>query len=149
MMMKKSVFMLMLTAVLLTAGCGTVTEHKSTPDYDDYMSSVKEQSNRIKQFLEQDALTQADMNAKSKQLHELWDEAMNVLWSELKTHLPEEEFAVLQDEQRVWMAEREKRVKEAGEKYAGGSVYPLIVNGEAAAMTEERVYRLYELLEGK
>lgn len=113
---------------------------------DNYMVSVKEQSDSIKTFLEYDAVTQNEMNMKSLELYELWDEALNYIWGELKISLSEEEFAKLLDEQLVWIAEKENASKEAGKEFEGGSLYPLIVNGRAAALTEERVYELYEIL---
>jgi len=113
---------------------------------DDYMTSVKESSDAIKKSLENDALTQTDMNIKSQELYEIWDEVLNYLWGELKNSLPDEEFVKLQDKQRIWIAEKEKEVEEAGKEFEGGSIYPLVVNREAARITEERVYELYELL---
>ena len=38
------------------------------------------------------------------------------------------------------------RVEAAGADYQGGSLYALIVNTEAADLTEKRVLELYELL---
>jgi len=113
---------------------------------DEYMASVKEQSDAIKHFLENDAMTQIDMNEKSGELYKLWDDALNHVWGELKAGFPEEEFEELLDEQRVWIEDKEKRVEEAGKEVEGGSIYALIVNSEAASITEERVYELYELL---
>ena len=86
------------------------------------------------------------MNSKSQELYELWDNALNYLWSELKRILPEEEFLELQDEQLVWITEKEAAQKEAGSEVEGGSLYPLVVNGRGAAITEERVYEFYEIL---
>ena len=43
-------------------------------------------------------------------------------------------------------AEKEEAVEKAGKEFEGGSIYPLIVNTEAAKITEERVYQLYEIL---
>ena len=173
--MKKNVLMLLLAIALVVPGCGnkedkepqismTVetekdeesiaednTEQDETPAYDinslnDYMAFVEEQSDSIKNYLENEAFTQDDMNVKSKELYDVWDEALNYLWGELKNYLPEEEFAELKDEQRTWITEKESAVEEAGKEFEGGSMYALAVNSEAAAITEERVYELYELL---
>ena len=86
------------------------------------------------------------MNLKSQELYELWDGALNYLWGELKDSLPEEDFSKLLDEQRIWIVEKEKSVEEAGKEVEGGSIYSMVVNMEAAKITEERVYELYELL---
>jgi len=167
---KKSLIIMMLAAICFTSGCinedtklpqtPPVAEEEHTEDnktedpvkdsetkesIDDYMVSVKEQSDAIKYFLENEALTQTDMNESSGELYELWDEALNHIWGELKKSLPEEEFEKLLDEQRIWIEEKEKRVEEAGKGVEGGSIYALVVNSEAAIITEERVYELYEL----
>lgn len=158
--MKKRVLILGLAIMLLVAGCvktdadqeNKVTEQNEVQNddsgdkMDEYMTSIKEQSDSIKDFLEHDAETQTDMNVKSQELYELWDEALNYLWSELKNNLSEEEFAKLLDEQRIWIEEKETAVKEAGKEFQGGSIYALVVNGEAARLTEERVYELCEIL---
>lgn len=112
----------------------------------DYMVSIKEKSDTIKASLENDELTQRDMNIKSEELYKLWDDVLNYIWGELKNSLPETEFTNLLDEQRVWIEEKEKTVEEAGKEVKGGSMYPLVVNSESAKLTEERVYELYEML---
>ncbi|MBE5812064.1 MAG: DUF1311 domain-containing protein [Clostridiales bacterium] len=164
--MKKSVFMLILVIAFFTTSC--VSEEAKTPlvdinvedsvsflienvnsedkSLDDYMALVKGKSDVIKNSLGNDALTQTDMNIKSQELYELWDETLNYLWSKLKNSLSEEEFAKLKNQQRIWIAEKEKAIEEAGKEFEGGSIYSLVVNGEATRITEERVYELYELI---
>ena len=127
------------------------TEQEENSGYDissveDYLASVKEQSLTIKDYLENEAMTQTDMNVKSQELYELWDEALNYLWGELKTNLPENDFSKLLEEQRSWITEKETAVEAAGKDYEGGSMYALAVNSEAADLTEARVYELYEIL---
>lgn len=129
----------------------TEQEQNASADYaisslDDYMAAVKEQSDSIKTSLEQDALSQSEMNVKSQELYELWDKTLNYLWDELKNSMPEAEFVKLLDEQIIWITDKENATKAAGKEFEGGSIYPLIVNSEAAAITEERVYELYEIL---
>jgi len=170
---KKLVLMLVLGIVIFVAGCGngdekvthesqtmedsnitrdteaeihTEAEQKDVSSYDDYMMSIMKQSDIIKASLEQETLTQVDMNLKSQELYELWDDALNYLWGELKDSLPEEEFSKLLDVQRIWITEKEKSVEDAGKEVEGGSLYSLVVNMEAAKITEERVYELYEFL---
>ena len=159
--MKKGILLLTLVMAIFMVGCGNKdvkesnepqtmnsekTSNTETRNWDDYMTSIKEKSDRIKVSLENDELTQAEMNIKSQELYELWDGALNDMWSELKLSLSEEEFSKMQDEQHAWIAEKEKSVGEAGKEVEGGSMYSLIVNMEAAKITEERVYELYELL---
>lgn len=159
--MKKGILILTVVMAIFMVGCGIKDEKESnesqtmnsetdsnteTCDWNDYMTSVKKESDRIKVSLENDELTQAEMNIKSKELYELWDGALNDMWSELKHSLSQEDFSKMQDEQSTWIAEKEKSVEEVGKEYEGGSIYSLIVNMEAAKITEERVYELYERL---
>ena len=114
-------------------------------DYEGYMASVKEQSDAIKYSLENEPLNQSDLNLKSHELYELWDKALNDLWADIQNILTEDEYDQLLDEQLAWIDAKEKAVEEAGKEVQGGSMYPLVVNSEAAAITEKRVYELYEL----
>ena len=156
----KNLFILLLLLCLMT-GCANGAEETAqvtstptpTPEqvvevdiYADYMADIEAQSDAIKKSLAEDALTQLDMNMKSKELYDLWDGALNFLWGELKAALPEDEFAALTDAQLKWIADKEQAVEEAGKPYEGGSIYALIVNDEAAHITQERVYELYEML---
>lgn len=145
--MKKSVLILMLIMVCFASGCAnTDGQAKEDNSWTDYISAVEEQSSAIRDFLTNEAGLQVDMNMKSQELYELWDDALNRLWNELEDSLPEETFEKLQEEQRDWRKEKERAVEEAGKEVEGGTLYPLIVNCEAARITEERVYELYELL---
>ena len=130
-------------------GLYNVTEQNGFSSYnylENYMTSAKLWSDIIKNTLENEELTQTEMNMESQELYAIWDDALNHLWSEVKAGASEEEFTKLLEEQRVWIAEKEKAVEEAGKEVEGGSMYALVVNMKAAELTEERVYELYELL---
>ena len=133
-------------------GLYNVTEQTGFSSYDisgridDMMTATKERDLTVRASWEHDDLNQAEMNMKAQELYEIWDEALNTLWTELKDELSEDEFAKLLEEQRAWIAEKERAVEEAGKEYEGGSIYGLIVYTKAADITEERVYELYELL---
>jgi len=163
--MKKTVLFLMLALVILTAGfaagCAneapdanvnqesTATEQNNTLSIeaiDEYLASVKAQSDEINTSFENDPLTQTELNLKSMELSELWDGAMNYLLDELENRLPEDEYSKLQNDQLAWIAERDRAIAEAGAEFEGGSFYSFIVNTEAARITEERVLELYEML---
>ena len=160
--MKKKVITTLLMLGVLTlsmAGCqkekteeeanteNTMTQDQdSSVDYESYMATIEEQSDDIKYALENEVVTQTEMNEKSQELFELWDGALNYLWGELKNVLPEKEFEELRDEQRTWIAQKEEAVEIAGKEFEGGSLYTMVVNTEAATITEKRVYELYELL---
>lgn len=112
----------------------------------DYLAAIEEQSNQLKAALQNEAMTQAELNSKAQELYQLWDDALNDLWGKLQDQLPDDEFDRLLDEQLQWIDDKEAAVEEAGKAYEGGSIYPLIVNTEAAQITEDRVYELYDLL---
>ena len=115
-------------------------------ELDAYMDSLLEQAELIETSLEQDLLSQTEMNQKAEELYILWDDALNDLWDKLKLALPEADFAALLDEQLAWIADKEAAVEAAGKDVEGGSIHPLVTNSEAARITEERVYELYDLL---
>ena len=133
-------------------GLYNVTEQNGFSSYDisgrfdEMMADTEEWAITIRASLEHDVLTQAEMNEKSQELYETWDEMLNILWEELKHEMPEDEFAKLLEKQRAWIADKEAAVEEAGKEVEGGSMYPLVVNMKAAEITEERVYELYEML---
>ena len=103
----------------------------------------------MQDYLENEAMSQYDMNVKSQELYELWDDALNYLWGEIRNVLPAAEFEKLLDEQLTWIEDKEKAVEEAGKEVEGGSMYPLVVNSVAAEITEERVYDFVELLNNR
>ena len=113
---------------------------------EEYVSFIKEQADTIKVSLEQDELTQTDMNMKSEELRALWDRTLNLLLDEAKNELAETEMEQLAAEQSAWTADTETAIEAAGKEFEGGSMYALIVNSEAARLTEERVSQLFELL---
>ena len=111
-----------------------------------YLTGVKEQSAAIKATLEQEALTQTEMNLQSKELADLWDAALAYVLDVAEKQLPESEWSKLTAEQSAWMTEKANAVEAAGKETEGGSMHALIVNVEAAALTEARVLSLAETL---
>jgi len=113
---------------------------------ENYLASVKAEGDAIKASLEQDPLTQTEMNQKSQELRELWDAALARILDEAKMVLTEEEMSELTAAQDVWTEATGNAVEAAGKDYEGGSMYALVVNVEAANLTEARVYELHEML---
>lgn len=147
--MRKTITALLLLCLLMV--CMTGCQKKAEPVTDktelaNYLADVKAQSDAIKASLENDPLTQADMNLKSQELRELWDAALNHLLDAAAKVLPEDEMNALTAEQTAWRESTDKAVEAAGKDVEGGSMYALVVNMEAASLTESRVYELYELL---
>ncbi|MBQ7848816.1 MAG: DUF1311 domain-containing protein [Clostridia bacterium] len=138
---------LLALAVCLT-GCRQepVSDAGNAAPSADPLISVRERASALRHSLEQEAQTQTEMNQISEDLRTLWDDAMNQLLEDAERTLPRDELERLTAEQRAWEAGKLAAVVAAGEPYEGGSLYPLIVNSEAARLTEERVLQLYELL---
>ena len=113
---------------------------------DVYLASAKEEADAIRASLENDPMTQLDMNMKSEELREIWDAALIRALDEAKAALPEAEWNALTDAQNAWTASTEKAIEAAGKDFEGGSMYALIVNMEAASLTEARVYEICEML---
>lgn len=92
------------------------------------------------------AQAQQEMNQLSHEIYKVWDEALNSIWSILKSELDEETMTALTIEERAWITEKDEAVKEVGEENGGGSLQPLLENDLATEMTKERVYELLEYL---
>lgn len=113
---------------------------------DEYMTYVKDKADAIKATLENDPLPQVDLNLKSKELRELWDAALATVLGEAAKVLSENEWKALTEAQNAWTEATETAVAAAGKDFEGGSMYPLIVNMEAARLTEARVCEIAEML---
>ena len=128
----------------------TQTAQQSKPPAEDedhgYLSSLEAEAARLRAALEQEAMTQTDMNAISQELYELWDNALNDLWSKLENTMPQAQFEQLLEEQLDWIEAKEAAVTAAGSAAEGGSMAQLLMNLEAADWTEARVCELYGLL---
>jgi len=147
--MRKTIIALLL--LCLMAVCLSGCQKKDVPAADkaelaNYMASVENQSNVLKASLENDPLPQVDMNMKSEELRQLWDAALTMMLDEAKSALSEAEWKALTEAQNAWTASTETAVAAAGKDWEGGSMYPLVVNMEAAKLTEARVHELYERL---
>lgn len=147
--MKKTItilFLLCLMAVCLTGCQKNADSAADMAGLADYLATVEAQSNALKSSLEKDGLTQNEMNQKSGELCDVWDAALNRMLAEAKKVLPAAEMEKLTDEQSTWLESRTKTAEAAGKEVEGGSMYALVVNMEAASLTEVRVYEIYGML---
>ena len=115
---------------------------KSSTDIDTELSQVEEKEQELDAKLQAGDLTQMDMNQTSYEIYKLWDDELNSIWARLKTTLPEDEMAKLTTQQKQWISDKEKAVKEAGAECEGGSIQPCIENDKASELTKKRVYEL-------
>lgn len=86
------------------------------------------------------------MNQLSSELYALWDDELNSIWKRIKNKLDADAMEALTKEERAWVQEKDKQVKDAGSEWEGGSGQPLAENTEAANLTRKRVYVLAEYL---
>lgn len=155
----RKILLLLTVAALLMSGCASAETQAPQPTptadvgaaydisgVDAYLQSVTAQAEELHRSLAQDDLTQMELNEKAAALYALWDDALNYLWRELQSYLPEAEFAALREEQLQWIADKESAMEQAGRDYVGGSMYPLVIHSEAARITEARVHVLYDML---
>ncbi|MCD7813283.1 MAG: DUF1311 domain-containing protein [Lachnospiraceae bacterium] len=96
--------------------------------------------------LDNDSLSQSELNQLSYEMYQIWDDILNVLWGYLKDSLPEEEMAALTEEEIAWITEKESAIAAAGAEFEGGTMQPYVENTTGAEMTKERVYVLLEKL---
>jgi len=109
-----------------------------------FVSGSEENSARIKESLENESLSQGEMNERAQQMYEDWDYTLNYVWNSLKKVLPEETMSKLLTEQREWIASKEQAVKEAGAEFEGSSLQFFAESYKAAELTQNRVYELME-----
>lgn len=113
---------------------------------EEYLAYVKGQADEIRAMLENDAMTQVDMNMQSEALREIWDAALLRILDEAKKALPEAEWNALMEAQNAWIVSMKTAVEAAGKDFESGSMYALVVNMEAASLTQARVYEIDEML---
>lgn len=94
-------------------------------------------------------LTQTEMNQKAAEIYELWDTTLNELWKVLRQVKDETFMEQLTQEQRQWIARKEEAAAQAGGEYEGGTASGMSYGLQAAQMTRERVYELWEILKQK
>jgi len=147
--MRKTITVLLLLCLMTVCLTGCQKKADLAADKADlanYMATVETQSNALKASLEKDELTQNEMNQKSGELRDLWDAALNRVLEGAKKMLSAAEMKKLTAEQSVWQESSTQAAEAAGKEVEGGSMHTLVVNMEAAKLTEARVYEIYEML---
>ena len=153
--MKKFIFAFTLVLCLLASGCqsGSKEALESQPsnsieglNVTEYLAPIQAQADDIRAALEQDPLTQTELNEKAQELYTLWDDAMNQILTELRSILPEAEFSELEQEQAAWISVRDAAMEEAGKEVEGGSMQAMVTALEGASQTEARLRELIALL---
>ena len=103
---------------------------------------VEDEAKELNKKLQNDTMSQMEMNQTSGQIYELWDGLLNRQWKRLKEMLPESEMNALKKEQKKWIRKKGKKLKKIEKENGGGTITPLEQNLAAAEMTEKRVRKL-------
>lgn len=109
---------------------------------DALLADTESQAAILEASLENDPLSQSELNQKSLELYELWDGVLNSMWADLRAALDEETMNALTQEELIWIDEKEQAASDAGAEFEGGSMQPMLINLKAAELTKERVYEL-------
>lgn len=121
-----------------------VSEKNDDTSTEKELVSVEEQAAALQNRIQNEDLTQTELNTLTAELYQLWDTELNQIWGRLKDTLDEETMKKLTEEERNWIIEKEQQVKEAGTQYEGGSMQSMVENQKAAELTKARVYELVE-----
>lgn len=106
------------------------------------LAQIDEEAAAIEARLQNENLTQNQMNQLTAQIYKLWDDKLNEMWSYLSNTLDSSTMKTLKEEERVWINKKESQIKEAGKEAAGGSMQAMLENDKAAELTKDRVYEL-------
>lgn len=92
------------------------------------------------------AETQSEMNSSSYIPYQIWDTELNSLWGRLEKALGEGQMQAVRDDEVNWISIKDKVAEEALISFEGGSMYPMMLNGEKSRITRNRAYHIASLL---
>ena len=117
--------------------------HRKEASYiDQRTAQAEEEGAALAEELNEGNLPQQQLNMKSYELFQVWDNALNDIWSYLKDTLDAETMEALTEEELAWIEKKEADVAAQGAEFEGGSMQPFIMNTAAYRWTKERVYEL-------
>ena len=145
--MNRSIYMKIIAVLVMVLLCTSCGKDTSLQTLETAISAAAEEAARLEESLQDEMLTQLEMNETAGAIYAVWDDALNTAWEILQETLDDETMTQLEAEQEEWIAQREDAVQAAGTEVAGGSMYALAVNLKAAEITQKRVYELMEYLQ--
>lgn len=113
-----------------------------------YAEEREEEVEKKIEKMQEEAVTQTEMNETAKEMYQLWDDTLNAVWRLLEANLNEADIEVLRKEEREWIASKDAEVQAVGLENGGGSLQPLLEAMKAAELTKTKVYELAEYVEG-
>ena len=141
--MKKIVFVMMLLFGMMGFATGTT--------YESALIKKMEVLEAEMQPALDSGVTSEMINASVK-LSEAWDVEINKVYKLIMEKLPEKEKTKLRNDQRNWVKEKEKKAKEAGKEFEGGTGESLMYSQTELTLTKKRTLELarqYDRLNGK
>lgn len=141
--MKKIVFVMMLLFGMMGFPAGTT--------YESTLIKKMEVLEAKMQPALDSGVTSEMINASVK-LSEAWDVEINKVYKLIMEKLPEKEKTKLRNDQRNWVKEKEKKAKEAGKEFEGGTGESLMYSQTELTLTKKRTLELakhYDKLNGK
>lgn len=109
--------------------------------------SYAEEREKEVEKMQEEAVTQAEMNESAAEMYQLWDDTLNAVWKLLEADLDTADMEALREEEMEWIASRDAEVQAAGQENEGGSAQPLDEAMKAAELTKARVYELAKYAE--
>ena len=103
----------------------------------------------LEKQIQEDDLTQEELNSKSWDVYSLWDSLLNEIWKRLKDTQDAAKMEELTEKEREWISWKEQQISEAGKEFEGGSMESMVRAQKGAELTRKRVYELMEIVEGK
>lgn len=91
-----------------------------------------------------EASTTYDMWTLAENERKLWDSELNNIYTNIRSHIPEDQQEALVREERAWIVSRDAKAAEDAEKYAGGTLESVEYTASLAASTRDRAYELVE-----
>ncbi len=112
------------------------------------ISYAEEQEKQVEK-MQKEAVTQTEMNEAAAEMHQLWDDTLNIVWKLLEADLDTADMDALRKEEMEWIASKDAEVQAIGQENEGGSAQPLDEAMKAAELTKARVYELAKYAEGR
>ncbi len=108
---------------------------------------AKEQEQQSKEEIADDSC-QADMNIVAQERNALWQDVHNKLWTALEQTMDDDSFQNLIAEELAWASEKRTVLNKTLAEMGEGSLTMLVMDGESANRTKDRVLVLLSYLEG-
>ena len=112
----------------------------------EFLSEIKQIESWIKGATEYTYI-QSDLNSISSEELYRWDKLLNEIYQYLKTVMTEQEFEVLQADEKKWVTKKEKDVKKYSEEWGMGSAATMEINGYECGIVKDRCYYLLSKLD--